>query len=114
MAGRRADPCRSYETLGLTLTGFQAYGIVWKAVDKKTKEVVALKKIFDAFQNETDAQVAQVFPSVQQYSWRIARPKAIDMPPASSQLYCKIELARLDLWTDTCRGRSVRSCSCKN
>jgi mitogen-activated protein kinase 15 len=33
-----------------------AYGIVWKAVDKKTKEVVALKKIFDAFQNATDAQ----------------------------------------------------------
>ena len=37
----------------------QAYGIVWKAVDKKTKEVVALKKIFDAFQNATDAQVRQ-------------------------------------------------------
>ena len=28
----------------------QAYGVVWKAVDKRTKEVVALKKIFDAFQ----------------------------------------------------------------
>jgi hypothetical protein len=36
---------------------FQAYGIVWKAVDKKTGEVVALKKIFDAFRNQTDAQV---------------------------------------------------------
>ncbi|KAI3435667.1 hypothetical protein D9Q98_001725 [Chlorella vulgaris] len=36
--------------------GKGAYGIVWKAVDKKTKEVVALKKIFDAFQNATDAQ----------------------------------------------------------
>lgn len=35
----------------------QAYGIVWKALDKKTREVVALKKIFDAFQNATDAQV---------------------------------------------------------
>jgi mitogen-activated protein kinase 15 len=35
----------------------QAYGIVWKAVDKKTNDVVALKKIFDAFRNETDAQV---------------------------------------------------------
>lgn len=35
----------------------KAYGIVWKAVDKKTNEVVALKKIFDAFRNETDAQV---------------------------------------------------------
>lgn len=35
----------------------QAYGIVWKAVDKKTRDVIALKKIFDAFQNSTDAQV---------------------------------------------------------
>ena len=34
----------------------QAYGIVWKAIDKRSKEVVALKKIFDAFQNATDAQ----------------------------------------------------------
>ncbi|CAH0403220.1 unnamed protein product [Chilo suppressalis] len=36
--------------------GKGAYGIVWKAVDKKTKEVVAIKKIFDAFRNQTDAQ----------------------------------------------------------
>uniref|UniRef100_A0A7S0VD35 Mitogen-activated protein kinase n=1 Tax=Polytomella parva TaxID=51329 RepID=A0A7S0VD35_9CHLO len=36
--------------------GKGAYGVVWKAIDKKTKEVVALKKIFDAFQNATDAQ----------------------------------------------------------
>jgi len=35
---------------------FQAYGIVWKALDKRTGEVVALKKIFDAFRNCTDAQ----------------------------------------------------------
>uniref|UniRef100_A0A8C6S3Q4 Mitogen-activated protein kinase 15 n=1 Tax=Neogobius melanostomus TaxID=47308 RepID=A0A8C6S3Q4_9GOBI len=33
-----------------------AYGIVWKAVDKQTGEVVAVKKIFDAFRNRTDAQ----------------------------------------------------------
>ncbi len=36
--------------------GKGAYGIVWKATDRKTQEVVALKKIFDAFRNETDAQ----------------------------------------------------------
>ena len=35
----------------------QAYGIVWKAIDKKTHKTIALKKIFDAFQNSTDAQV---------------------------------------------------------
>jgi mitogen-activated protein kinase 15 len=36
--------------------GKGAYGIVWKAIDKKTKDIVALKKNFDAFQNATDAQ----------------------------------------------------------
>jgi len=36
--------------------GKGAYGIVWKAVEKKTRATVALKKIFDAFQNSTDAQ----------------------------------------------------------
>ena len=36
--------------------GKGAYGIVWKAVDRQSGEVVALKKIFDAFQNATDAQ----------------------------------------------------------
>ena len=29
---------------------------MWKAIDKKNKETVAVKKIFDAFRNQTDAQ----------------------------------------------------------
>ena len=36
--------------------GKGAYGIVWKAIDKKSEQTVALKKIFDAFRNQTDAQ----------------------------------------------------------
>lgn len=36
--------------------GKGAYGIVWKAQDKKTKKFVALKKVFEAFHNATDAQ----------------------------------------------------------
>ena len=35
--------------------GKGAYGIVWKAIDRKHKAVVALKKVFDAFSNPTDA-----------------------------------------------------------
>jgi len=45
---------RKYEIV--SKLGRGAYGIVWKAIDKKTREVVALKKCFDAFQNATDAQ----------------------------------------------------------
>ena len=45
---------RKYEIL--QKLGKGAYGIVWKAIDKKTREVIALKKVFDAFQNATDAQ----------------------------------------------------------
>ena len=45
---------RKYEVV--QKLGKGAYGIVWRAQDKKTKEIVALKKIFDAFQNSTDAQ----------------------------------------------------------
>lgn len=36
--------------------GKGAYGIVWKSMDKKYKQVVGLKKVFDAFHNATDAQ----------------------------------------------------------
>ena len=36
--------------------GKGAYGVVFKAKDKKTKDIVALKKNFDAFQNATDSQ----------------------------------------------------------
>lgn len=36
--------------------GKGAYGVVWKVMDRKTRNILALKKIFDAFQNATDAQ----------------------------------------------------------
>ena len=41
----------SYSNLHVNslLAGKGAYGIVWKAIDKRTKEIVALKKNFDAF-----------------------------------------------------------------
>ena len=45
---------RKYEIM--QRLGKGAYGIVWKGVDKRTRDVVAIKKVFDAFQNATDAQ----------------------------------------------------------
>ncbi|XP_037541987.1 delta(14)-sterol reductase LBR-like [Nematolebias whitei] len=38
------------------VTEHWAYSMVWKAVDRQTGEIVAVKKIFDAFRNRTDAQ----------------------------------------------------------
>ena len=38
------------------LLGSGAYGHVWKVRDRKSNRELALKKIFDAFQNSTDAQ----------------------------------------------------------
>lgn len=39
----------------MTKIGKGAYGVVWKAKDIKSQRIVALKKVFDAFSNPTDA-----------------------------------------------------------
>lgn len=40
----------------LKKVGSGAYGHVWKVKDKQNGNILALKKIFDAFQHSTDAQ----------------------------------------------------------
>ncbi len=44
---------RKYEIQ--TKLGKGAYGVVWKAIDKRRDKTVAVKKVFDAFHNATDA-----------------------------------------------------------
>ena len=46
----------SYFVSLILSTKSKAYGIVWKAVEKRSRAVFALKKCFDAFRNATDAQ----------------------------------------------------------
>jgi serine/threonine protein kinase len=53
---------RGHQVMLAIASCLQAYGIVWKALDKKTGEIIALKKIFDAFQNATDAQASEQAP----------------------------------------------------
>jgi mitogen-activated protein kinase 15 len=45
---------KRYEVLKKVGSG--AYGHVWRVKDRKTGDILALKKIFDAFQHSTDAQ----------------------------------------------------------
>ena len=45
---------RRYEII--TKVGVGAYGVVYRVMDKQTKQIVILKKAFSAFQNSTDAQ----------------------------------------------------------
>ena len=39
----------------ISKVGKGAYGIVWKAIEKSSKKMVAIKKIYDAYENDTDA-----------------------------------------------------------
>ncbi|CEO96945.1 Mitogen-activated protein kinase [Plasmodiophora brassicae] len=49
-----AHVLRKYQTI--EKIGKGAYGIVWKAIDRRSRKTMAVKKIFDAFRNATDAQ----------------------------------------------------------
>ena len=71
---------RKYEVI--QKLGKGAYGIVWRAMDKKTREVVALKKIFDAFQNSTDAQ--RTFREIM--FLQVRRPSGLRLGPHAQAL----------------------------
>ena len=65
-AAREVPLCSESRESTDNACSLQAYGVVWKATCRKTKRIVALKKIFDAFQNATDAQVSAL-PHVRTY-----------------------------------------------
>ena len=55
MSERIEPKIRQYYEIKQKL-GKGAYGVVWKAKDKRTSKTVAIKKCFESFQNQVDAQ----------------------------------------------------------
>ena len=81
------------------LMGSGAYGHVWKAVERRTKHTYALKKIFDAFQNSTDAQ--RTYREVSILS-QLEHPHIVKLHKAiraknNRDLYLVFELVEADL-----------------
>ncbi|XP_054984046.1 mitogen-activated protein kinase 15 isoform X2 [Sorex araneus] len=91
--------------------GKGAYGIVWKAVDRRTREVVAIKKIFDAFRDEMDAQ--RTFREVallQEFQGHPNIIRLLDVIPAANDkdLYLVFESMDTDLHAAICKGTLLK------
>ncbi|CAD8137015.1 unnamed protein product [Paramecium octaurelia] len=88
---------KKYEIL--TKIGKGAYGIVWKAKDIKSQKIVALKKVFDAFNNPTDAQRTYREVSLLKKLNHPNIVSLIDTYPAENQndLYMVFEYIETDL-----------------
>nr|KAF6270810.1 mitogen-activated protein kinase 15 [Myotis myotis] len=91
--------------------GKGAYGIVWKAVDRRTGEVVAIKKIFDAFRDKTDAQ--RTFREVmllQEFGDHPNIIRLLDVIRAENDrdIYLVFEFMDTDLSAVICRGALLK------
>ncbi|NWR46069.1 MK15 kinase, partial [Regulus satrapa] len=86
----------------------QAYGIVWKATDRSTGETVAVKKIFDAFRNRTDAQLG-FFP-VQEFGEHPNIIKLLDVIQAENDkdIYLIFESMETDLHAVIKKGNLLK------
>uniref|UniRef100_A0A8C8W958 Mitogen-activated protein kinase 15 n=1 Tax=Panthera leo TaxID=9689 RepID=A0A8C8W958_PANLE len=88
-----------------------AYGIVWKAVDRKTGEVVAIKKIFDAFRDKTDAQrTFREIMLLQQLGDHPNIIRLLDVIRAENDrdIYLVFESMDTDLNAVICKGRLLK------
>ncbi|NXL66045.1 MK15 kinase, partial [Chordeiles acutipennis] len=87
-----------------------AYGIVWKAIDRRTGEIVAVKKIFDAFSNRTDAQVRNHFFSLQEFGEHPNIIKLLDVIQAENDkdIYLIFESMETDLHAVIKKGNLLK------
>ncbi|KHJ96693.1 hypothetical protein OESDEN_03340 [Oesophagostomum dentatum] len=93
--------------------GKGAYGIVWKAIDRRTKETIALKKIFDAFRNQTDSQ--RTFREVmflQEFGRHPNVIKLFNIHKADNDR--EWELEKSSLLSDSVNGKELRKLSLGN
>ncbi|XP_059749176.1 mitogen-activated protein kinase 15 isoform X3 [Bos taurus] len=94
-----------------TLWRSQAYGIVWKAVDRRTGEVVAIKKIFDAFKDKTDAQrTFREITLLQEFGDHPNIVRLLDVIPAENDrdIYLVFESMDTDLNAVICKGTLLK------
>ncbi|NWX43320.1 MK15 kinase, partial [Steatornis caripensis] len=88
-----------------------AYGIVWKAIDRRTGEIVAVKKIFDAFRNRTDAQrTFREIMFLQEFGEHPNIIKLLDVIPAENNkdIYLIFESMETDLHAVIKKGNLLR------
>ncbi|XP_061294125.1 mitogen-activated protein kinase 15 isoform X6 [Bos javanicus] len=91
--------------------GKGAYGIVWKAVDRRTGEVVAIKKIFDAFKDKTDAQrTFREIMLLQEFGDHPNIVRLLDVIPAENDrdIYLVFESMDTDLNAVICKGTLLK------
>ncbi|NXJ83033.1 MK15 kinase, partial [Trogon melanurus] len=88
-----------------------AYGIVWKAVNRRTGEIVAIKKIFDAFRNRTDAQrTFREIMFLQEFGEHPNIIKLLDVIPAQNDkdIYLIFESMETDLHAVIKKGNLLK------
>ncbi|NWW38341.1 MK15 kinase, partial [Panurus biarmicus] len=101
--------CRKYE-IGRRL-GKGAYGIVWKAAERETGQTVAVKKIFDAFSNRTDAQrTFREIVFLQEFGEHPNIIKLLDVIPAENDkdIYLIFESMETDLHAVIKKGNLLK------
>lgn len=82
--------------------GKGSYGIVWKAIEKRSRSFVALKKCFDAFRNSTDAQLTYrevMYLTKLAGHDNIVRLKQVIRSESDQDLYLVFEFMETDLFS---------------